>query len=108
MKRCKILPTAIFLAISFWCYISLSSIDVLSEDNEPDSKLAKRSEELVEIEVREEKPETSPNPKITNEQNVFDEKGKEKLITDSLIDTKLRTSIERGNGKDRTEIYQTP
>ena len=68
----------------------------------------KRSEEIVEIEVREEKPETSPNPKILSEQNVFDEKGKENLITDSLIHTKLRTSIERGNGKDRTKIHQTP
>jgi hypothetical protein len=78
MKRCKSLASAIFLVISFWCYISLSSTDVLSE---PDSKLAKKSEVLVEIEVREEKAETteSPNPASLNEQNLLDEKGKEKV-----------------------------
>ena len=79
MKRCKILPTAIFLAISFWCYITLSKIDVLSADDEPDSKLAKRSDELVEIEEREEKVETIPNPTVFNEEKTFDEKGKKKL-----------------------------
>ena len=78
MKRCKSLASAIFLVISFWCFISLSITDVLSE---PDSKLAKKSEVFVEIEVKEEKAETtgSPNPVILNEQNLLDEKGKEKV-----------------------------
>ena len=51
MPRWKIAPTVCFLVVSIWCFINFSTVTEVpsTAEDEPLERLAKRSEEEVEI-----------------------------------------------------------